>query len=923
DAGHHEHRRPPDHLSAAVEAELTVPVLPAPPSWPTHHVRSSPPPRPRPPSAATRLRPFGRLCSARTSEIQAAIVARLPSAAAPYPWFLAGPHLNDPVMIVNQLGYVPRTSTATSPSASSNLRVQILNLDSFPPGRTLLSVVAPSSPRRRPVVGPDHMSPPSAAMSEDHPASRQGYLALPLPYHAPPQPFTPKRTRASTAFPNPLFETPKHYHGSFPDAGGLTPRFAEEYSVFNSTPGNLRGTHSPFAHFVPATPASSSGRHKRLLSAEELAVEIAAHVTHFSPNPNLPLPPVDPCRRLPSSPDPSTILVGFPKSDVPLSPSLAKSRSFKKARRGTVTTEQPEPSQVISPPPTARKGERKLAPKPNMQNDQAFGQPDFGDPTQDMAAALMGNPGDIFGYPMSAPATAPANFWDPSMPMSMDLDFIVAGPHVFQPPTPSHRHTGSFDWNADIQLFQDANVPPPSSNQENVQPVRRERALAPKPPASGAAATGTGGSAVQATHPTALDDPFGMILPGDGVDPGLLFSRPQTSAMDSDFNAMAQSASAEAAVAGPGNSQPEGQVRKSNSVGGPIDGKLPGRAVGSSPIQSSARPGLGRSYSENRGRRALGRASLPTLAPAARPAPQVNNGPGMSAGRSSGRSSGRISPSKMMPRLSSLASIPETCPQYRPRTSVRFTIDAHGRARAETTVAGEGSGPDRRLPRSRSSCHVSASRSWDSSDDDSSTDDEPIIIPSRNSSFNASFALPDPRKPVGSIFHSSRRSISDRSASNSANDAESEAETVVRERQNKGGDATSELRKVVEDRQKRLNQMDSAQSRRRVPASIGSNFPGGIVSPTSLTESSYGSDGHGVRCVCDQTSADEEGGFMLQWWVPRHIPDGCPTNTDSAESVHLRILCQHGQHGGEEVSRKRLGDWRGGVAAGEQVFQVI
>ncbi|KND88007.1 PHD finger protein 20-like protein 1 [Tolypocladium ophioglossoides CBS 100239] len=707
-------------------------------------------------------------------------------------------------------------------------------------------------------------------MSEDHLASRQGFLAVLPPSHAPfgdpkAQPFTPKQSRASAAFPSPVFETPKHYQGSVTETGGLTPRFAEEYSVFNSTPGNLRGTHGPFTDFVPATPASSLGGHKRLLSAEGLAVEIAAHVNHFSPNPNLPLPPVDPYQRLPSSPDPSTILKGFSaESDISLSPTPSRSQSSKKARRGTIS-EQPEPSQVISPPPTARKGERKLAPKLNMQNDQTFGQPDFNDPTQqNMTAALMGNSGDIFGYPMSAPATAPANFWDTSMSVSMDLDFNVAGPHVFQPTLP-HRHTGSFDWNADIQLFQDANHPASSSNQENVQPVRRERALAPKPPASGAAATGTsGGSAVQATHPTALDNPFDIILSGDGVDPGLLFSRPQTSAMDSDFNAMAQSGSAETAIAGSGKSQSGGQVHKSNSVRGARNGKLPDRAVASSPIRSSARPGLGRSYSENRGKRAHGRESLPTLAPAAQPAPQVNNRPSISAGRSSGRSSGRISPSKTMPRLSNLASIPETSPQYRPRTSVRFTIDAHGRARAETTVVGEVFGTDRGRPSSRSSRHVSVSRSRDSSDDDSSTDDEPIIIPSRNNSFNASFALPDPRKPVGSIFHCSKRSISDRSASNSANDAESEAETVVNERQNKGGDATSELRKVVEDRQKRSNQMGSARSQRCVSTSIGRNFPGGSISPTSLMKSSYALEGHGVRCVCDETSADEGGGFMLQ-----------------------------------------------------------
>ncbi|KAK4092673.1 hypothetical protein PCL_08305 [Purpureocillium lilacinum] len=688
------------------------------------------------------------------------------------------------------------------------------------------------------------------------------------------QPPTPKQTPTSAAFPSPVFETPHARQGSFHEAGGLTPRFAEEYSVFNSTPGNLRGTPGPFADFLPATPSSASGGHKRLLSAEGFAIQIAAHANHFSPNPAAPLPPVDPSRRLPSSPDPATAgkatAVG---TDVQLSPTISGPRSSKKVRRGTVT-EPAETSQVLSPPPTARKGERKLAPKPNMQNDQPFGQPDFADPSQQDLAALVANPTDLFSYPLSAPATAPVNFWDPSMSMGMDLDFGAPGPNVFQSPNPSlHRHTGSFDWNAEIQLFQDTTVPPPSSNQENVQPVRRERALAPKPPASEALAVTTTMPAIQAAQHTSLDDPFGMMQHAQVVNPDFLMSRPQTAAVDSEFNALAEaeSGSAEEAIAASNKSQSGGALRRANTAKGARAGKLPDRALASSPIKSSAaRPGLGRSYSENRGKKALGRPPLPTLAPAARPVPQAGGGPSMPAARSGGRTSGRISPSKTMPRISSLAAIPETSPQHRPRTSVRFTIDAQGRARAETTVVGEGASVDRRLPRSKSSRDVSASRNFPSSEDDDSTDDEPIIIPSRNNSFNASFALPDPRRPVGSIFHSSRRSISDRSASNSANDAESEAETVVNERQGKGGDATSELRKVVEDRQKRSSRMGSARSQRFVSTNVG-HYGGGIISPTSLTESSYGPESQGVRCVCDSASPDESGGFMVQWYVARWL----------------------------------------------------
>ncbi|KAL3964806.1 hypothetical protein ACCO45_001810 [Purpureocillium lilacinum] len=640
------------------------------------------------------------------------------------------------------------------------------------------------------------------------------------------QPPTPKQTPTSAAFPSPVFETPHARQGSFHEAGGLTPRFAEEYSVFNSTPGNLRGTPGPFADFLPATPSSASGGHKRLLSAEGFAIQIAAHANHFSPNPAAPLPPVDPSRRLPSSPDPATAgkatAVG---TDVQLSPTISGPRSSKKVRRGTVT-EPAETSQVLSPPPTARKGERKLAPKPNMQNDQPFGQPDFADPSQQDLAALVANPTDLFSYPLSAPATAPVNFWDPSMSMGMDLDFGAPGPNVFQSPNPSlHRHTGSFDWNAEIQLFQDTTVPPPSSNQENVQPVRRERALAPKPPASEALAVTTTMPAIQAAQHTSLDDPFGMMQHAQVVNPDFLMSRPQTAAVDSEFNALAEaeSGSAEEAIAASNKSQSGGALRR------PIPPKEQGLAsfrIELLPVPPSSRPQHGQAWDGAIARIVAG------------------GGPSMPAARSGGRTSGRISPSKTMPRISSLAAIPETSPQHRPRTSVRFTIDAQGRARAETTVVGEGASVDRRLPRSKSSRDVSASRNFPSSEDDDSTDDEPIIIPSRNNSFNASFALPDPRKPVGSIFHSSRRSISDRSASNSANDAESEAETVVNERQGKGGDATSELRKVVEDRQKRSSRMGSARSQRFVSTNVG-HYGGGIISPTSLTESSYGPESQG------------------------------------------------------------------------------
>ncbi|PFH62630.1 hypothetical protein XA68_12704 [Ophiocordyceps unilateralis] len=637
------------------------------------------------------------------------------------------------------------------------------------------------------------------------------------------QPQTPRQTPTLVTFPSPSFDTPKPYQGSFVEPGGLTPRFAEEYSVFNSTPGNLRGSQGPFAEFLPPIASTFSRGHKRLLSAESHPFDVPPHASHLAtnveksePTCHLPLSP-------PGQPPPSVSTGGIQPS-----PDLARSSSLKKCRKHS----DARPSQVLSPPPSSNKGGRKLAPKLTMLSDHPFCQTDLVDPAQhDMSAVLMGHSGDLFGYPLSAPASASSNYWDPSMSMPMDLEFNAAVHGVMHPSAPSsHRHTGSFDWNADITMFQDVSAPVQS--QDNAQSPRQERVLAPKPAASAPTA-----------NPVTLEDPFGIMNPGDGVDPGLLFGRPHTSALDSGFGSSSQPRPAERAAPSFAKPMP-GELRRANSAQGPRSAKLTDRASIGSPIKSKARPGLSRSCSETRGRRAVGRTM--------QPAPMETN---LSHGvlPAGCRPTGRCSPPKTVPRVSSLASIPETSPQYRPRTSVRFTIDSRGRARAETTVVGEGPISDKRLHRSRS---AAASRSWDSSDDDSS-DDEPIIIPSRNSSFNASYALPDPCKPVGSIFHTSCRSGSDRSRSNSATGPESEAETVVND---KGGDAMRELRKVVEDRQKRSRRMVSGRPQGLISTNMAS-FPGGIISPTSLADSSQG---NGVRCVCEDTSTDEADGFMLQ-----------------------------------------------------------
>ncbi|CEJ81980.1 hypothetical protein VHEMI02075 [[Torrubiella] hemipterigena] len=630
------------------------------------------------------------------------------------------------------------------------------------------------------------------------------------------QPPTPQQTPDCLSFASPVLETPRQPQDSFTETGDQTPRFAEDYSVFNSTPGNLRGSHGTFGTFVPP---NGSG-HKRFLSTDSLNLDIAPQKSPITTQRTLYSPGL-------ATPTKET-----------------SETSAKKARRGTVGKDS-DSTHILSPPPTARKGEHKLNLDANMQNDHVFGQPDFGDMSQSQEmAALITSHNDMFSYPLSAPAGG-SNFWDTSAAMSMDMDFAASSQSMFSTATSGHRPSGSFDWNNDIQLFQEANQLPPSSNQENTQPdlqlnmnavsVMQHQVSAPM-----------NNCAVPANYQT-MHQSFNTMLPGEAVNPDLLLSRPSSASFNADFVADATER-----LEAPQSVPPKRAARDGRRTSTGRAGKMPDRAFASSPLKGS-RPGLTRSFSETRGRKALARGgALPSLAPASKQA-QGTRG-------AEGRNSGRISPLKSQRRLSGLASIPEAPlrqMQQQRRASVRFTIDSHGRARAETTLPAEGGG----MSRSQSSRDLSFKSQWHSSEDDSS-DEEPITIPSRNNSFSASFALPDPRKPVGSIFHGSKLSTSDKSSSASgANDDESEAETVMNEGQGKG-DAASELRKVVRGRQKRASLAGVSQPHRLL-TNLG-HFQDGTISPSSLTESGYGTDGQGVRCVCNRSGPGEGDGFMVQ-----------------------------------------------------------
>ncbi|KAH8595686.1 hypothetical protein B0O99DRAFT_594442 [Bisporella sp. PMI_857] len=664
------------------------------------------------------------------------------------------------------------------------------------------------------------------------------------------QPPTPGQTPTSGQFPSPTFETPKASAG-FENRSGWTPTFAEEYSVFHSTPGRLIGDQNSFLGTPIQHPSIAVEQNT---FSGNISADIASHVHQLSPNPSVSLAAVDTSSQLAPSPN-------------PFSNSLFDDSAKKKVtpRRPEKRLDEPFSGQTATPPQSAHKGSRKLAPKLStgtMQNDgqdSHYGMSET--PTHDPDfSAFPSTTDDMFGYPLSAPATAPVfsdakNFWDPDASMSgMDLDFTTEDTAIF---TTGHRVANSFDWGRNNQIFQESiniQVPvaasPPAAQSIAKQPVKRQRPLAPKAPKPLPAV-----EAPKSLPPfdfnnttTASNDLF-----GGSVDPGLLFSRNNSISSASafeDVNLPPPRPATSHIVREPYQHQlresrrDQEELRRTRSTRDRSSGRSFGRETVSSPVKGSARPGLHRSFSDSKGKRPQGRLASRT---------------------------GRSSPVKQQ-RPAILPSILES-PQPGPRTEVIFTIDSNGKARTETVYVGRDSSP-------RKSAPPSVKEEWDSSPYESSTDDELIIVPSRNTSFS----LPQqPKDPKLASFETARRSNELRRQSTGASGyshsesssqhslqmdgVESEAETVMEEDSGLG-DATRELRKVMEDRKKIQMKQKQRNPRHHHYAqdSRGSYYRSSQnLSPTTISDldrSTPSSSRSGnTRCVCNKPEDDR---FMIQ-----------------------------------------------------------
>lgn len=685
------------------------------------------------------------------------------------------------------------------------------------------------------------------------------------------QPPTPTQTPTSGVFSSPTFQTPRANKTTSEDHSGWTPTFAEEYSVFNATPGRLISTGGTFGEIATPRPSTGSSQNGPLSHVIDLEAEIASHV-HYNVQTDLFLPPVDPSRQLSSSPQ---------------EPPAHGTRS--NAKKATVTPRKPRrrleeafSGQTATPPKSASKTSRKLAPKPGtetMQRDPRSIQQSSAAQGNSNALHLSNGPDDMFAFPASGPVTAPIymdgkSFWDPDSSMSgmnMDMDFMAADCAPFDSTT-SQRPNSSAHWGGNNLIFEDI-----TSMQSLIHDDGRgqghQHPMASRAPMS-SAPQGQSGTAFSYGGSTLSEDPFAMTSTSDAVNPGLLFTfsdafSPITTDSKTNDSVMAYSQPSMAPlVREPYQHQQRESRRDQEEYLRLRASKEKSRVSFSSPAKLGDRPGLKRSASVNDSRAKI----VPT-----RRSNQLSNSRSRTSDVGSRPTSnrGRSSPIKHQSQMS-LSSIPESV--LGTRTALTFSIDANGRARTETKIiVEEPMALKRRAPSVKS-------EEYGSSHSDSSTDEDEIVVPSRNTSFS----VPSKRsQPKFSRFETSQPPIERGQHSFDVNasfnmgrlpdDQESEAETVMDDYDG-AGDATDALRKAMETRKQSIG--GPGNSRHHMysnnPARGGPSFRGHVqtyynsASPTTvsdpdLTSPSTDRDSSisdSTRCVCGARDGE---GFMIQW----------------------------------------------------------
>jgi hypothetical protein len=648
--------------------------------------------------------------------------------------------------------------------------------------------------------------------------------------------------------------------------------------VFNATPGRLTKTEGHYSEIATPRPSTASSHNDLLLATTDID---PADQIHFSASKNSPLPYANLSNQFPSFSHPSPSPHGTPSED---------KKKVNTPRKPTRRLQEAFAGQTPTPPHSANRPARKLVPKParpTMQSGEDSLPQQQGASAHPNTLSISSQNQSIYSYPMSAPVTAPGymggkNFWDPDTTMSgmsMDMDFMTANTGFFDPSVQDPFHN-PINWNQNNGMAP-SNLDMTSFSAHSPHPTGSNGAFAPKQTIPHTSQPERSTTLLQGVT-TSAETSFSILASSGGVDPGLLFSFHETNSPVVSRPATASSTLTQSQVSHHDPSfirepyqhqRREIQREQEEYQRSRVSRGNAALTSFSSPLKKGLRPGLSRSNSDSRAR----------LIPASQSARLGNIAPRMaSAELKSGLVRRQTSPTKRL-KPNNLGSIPESVPG--PRTAIEFTIDEKGRARTETRIILEDP------PTVRKKTPSIAGERWGSDPEESSSDDEPIIVPSGNNSFT----MPTRRfdKPRLGNFDTSfqstdhgYRDFGDAVAPKRrlpSHEEESEAETVMED--NDGtGNAANALRKVLESRKQasggqpvtQANLYSSNQFRHhpQLRPSYGQQYynssPPTNLSPTTVSDPDLAtpttdrgsSMSDSTRCICHSRDGDP---FMIQW----------------------------------------------------------
>ncbi|CAF9907697.1 MAG: hypothetical protein ALECFALPRED_003761 [Alectoria fallacina] len=252
------------------------------------------------------------------------------------------------------------------------------------------------------------------------------------------EPPTPTKTPTSPNFFLNSFQTPKQGTRFYGPQSPWSPAFHSAASPDLKTPTQLSFT-------APTKSPTKISECKRPSTGQDLETEIASHVHHLSPNPSLPLPPVEPSRQLTSSPNPSLTSEAKRRR---LNTNESSVTPLKTGFDHSAGTAMNSAGSMQTPPPTSTSASRRKAQQaqvaklvkesaekgrrmsfPNVgKGEGAHGSTSQVEESPQQFPALQFSP-EGFGYQMSGPATAPVYpqhklFWDPEPGGdTMNIDF--------------------------------------------------------------------------------------------------------------------------------------------------------------------------------------------------------------------------------------------------------------------------------------------------------------------------------------------------------------------------------------------------------------------------------------------------------------------------------------------------------------------